>query len=56
MVQLFMVMGGIPFYLNAIKAGKSVHQIIDELCFEEGGLLADEFKPLYYSLFKNAEN
>jgi hypothetical protein len=56
MVQLYMVMGGIPFYLNAIKAGKSVHQIIDELCFEEGGLLADEFKPLYYSLFKNAEN
>ena len=44
MVQLYMVMGGIPFYLNAIKAGKSVHQIIDE------------FKPLYYSLFKNAEN
>ena len=54
MIQLYMVMGGIPFYLNAIKAGKSVSQIIDALCFEEGGLLADEFKPLYYSLFKNA--
>ena len=55
-IQLYMVMGGIPFYLRAIQQGKSVNQVIDELCFESGGLLSNEFKPLYYSLFKNAEN
>jgi uncharacterized protein len=55
-LQLYMVMGGVPFYLQAIKQGKSVSQVIDELCFEQGGLLTDEFRPLYHSLFKNAEN
>jgi predicted AAA+ superfamily ATPase len=54
-IQLYMVTGGIPFYLNFIKNGKSVQQAIDELCFEEGGLLTNEFKPLYQSLFKNAD-
>jgi uncharacterized protein len=54
--QLYMVMGGIPFYLNAIRQGLSVSQVIDELCFESGGLLSNEFKPLYHSLFKNAQN
>lgn len=55
-IQLYMVMGGIPFYLQAIEQGKSVNQVIDELCFESRGLLSNEFKPLYHSLFKNAEN
>ncbi len=55
-LQLYMVMGGIPFYLDAIKPSKSVNQVIDGLCFEQNGLLAREFKPLYHSLFKDAEN
>ena len=55
-IQLYMVMGGVPFYWQAVEQGKSVNQIIDELCFESRGLLSDEFKPLYHSLFKNAEN
>jgi uncharacterized protein len=54
--QLYMVMGGIPFYWQAIEQGKSVPQVIDQLCFEQTGLLAIEFKPLFQSLFKNAEN
>jgi len=54
-LQLYMVMGGIPFYLDAIKPSKSVNQVINELCFEQNGLLAREFKPLYHSLFKDAE-
>ncbi len=54
--QLYMVMGGIPFYLQAIEQGKSVNQIIDSLCFDAGGLLSNEFNPLFHSLFKNAEN
>jgi AAA+ ATPase superfamily predicted ATPase len=55
-VQLYMAMGGIPFYLNALEPGISVVQLIDEICFSTTGLLADEYEKMYYSLFKNAEN
>jgi len=55
-VQLYMVMGGIPFYLNELSSGKSVTQLIDEICFSSMGLLADEYEQLYHSLFKNATN
>ena len=54
--QLYMVMGGIPFYWQAVEQGQSVPQVIDQLCFKQNGLLAVEFKPLFQSLFKNAEN
>ena len=55
-VQLYMVMGGIPFYLNELSRGKSVAQLIDEICFSPMGLLSNEYEQLYYSLFKNATN
>jgi len=55
-LRLYMVMGGIPFYLNELSGGKSVDQLIDEICFSTEGLLADEYEQLYYSLFKNATN
>lgn len=55
-VQLYMVMGGIPFYLNELSQGKSAEQLIDEICFTSTGLLSNEYEQLYYSLFKNAEN
>lgn len=54
--QLYMIMGGIPFYWQAVEQGKSVAQVVDQLCFEQSGLLATEFKPLFQSLFKNAEH
>lgn len=53
--QLYMIMGGIPFYWQAVEPGKSVPQVIDQLCFEQSGLLATEFRPLFQSLFKNAD-
>lgn len=55
-VQLYMAMGGIPFYLNQLSPGKSAEQLIDEICFRSTGLLSNEYEQLYYSLFKNAEN
>jgi len=55
-VQLYMVMGGVPFYLNELSQGKSAEQLIDEICFTSTGLLSNEYEQLYYSLFKNAEN
>lgn len=49
-------MGGIPYYLNAVKKGLSASQNIDQLYFAESGLLKNEFDNLYASLFKNSEN
>ena len=51
-IQLYMAMGGIPFYLDAIRPGLSAWQIIEELCFRKGALLASEFQHLFASLFK----
>ena len=51
-----MVLGGIPYYLEAIESGKSVAQNIEDLCFIEGGLLRNEFTNLYRSLFRKFEN
>ena len=53
--QLYLVMGGIPFYLNEIMPGKSAAQVIDHLCFTEGGILRTEYNNLYHSLFNSAE-
>jgi len=54
-VQLYMVMGGIPFYLSRIDQKLSAAQNIDALCFAESGILRTEFENLYHSLFKKAE-
>jgi AAA+ ATPase superfamily predicted ATPase len=54
-IQVYMAMGGIPFYLNEIMPGKSAFQEIDRLCFTEGGLLVNEYDNLYRSLFNSAE-
>src|SRR5690606_32326019 len=54
-IQLYMSSGGIPYYLNELKAGRSVFQEIDRLCFSSGGSLVDEYNNLYRSLFRHAD-
>jgi uncharacterized protein len=54
-VQLYMVTGGIPYYLDTIRPGESTTQIIDRLCFSKDGALRNEFKDLYPALFGRAE-
>jgi AAA+ ATPase superfamily predicted ATPase len=54
-VQLYMVMGGIPFYLSQIDPKLSAAQNIDRLSFTESGILRAEFDNLYHSLFQKAE-
>ncbi|MCB0836661.1 MAG: AAA family ATPase [Bacteroidetes bacterium] len=54
-LQIYMVMGGIPHYLKEIRRGKSAPQIIDEICFSQDGLLYDEFLNLYEALFSQPE-
>ncbi len=55
-LELYMAMGGIPFYLNEVEKGKSVPQLIDAICFSPQGLLTEEYEQLYHSLFRNAES
>ena len=52
--QLYMSVGGIPFYLKDLKAGQSVPQILNELFFGPQAALKNEFSNLYASLFKNS--
>ncbi|MCU0338274.1 MAG: ATP-binding protein [Spirosomaceae bacterium] len=54
--ELYMAMGGIPHYLKEIQNGESVAQNIDRICFEHNGILYDEFRLLYSSLFDHSEN
>ncbi|WP_205677764.1 AAA family ATPase [Brumimicrobium salinarum] len=54
--EIYMVMGGIPYYLDQIKKGESVRQIIERLCFDENGILKNEYDNLYKALFENANN
>ncbi len=55
LLQLYMVMGGIPAYLNEVKRGKSVAQNIQAICFSKDGLLTGEFDNLYTALFRYPE-
>ncbi len=55
-VQLFMVLGGIPFYLEMVDTGQSAVQNINNLCFDANGELRTEFDNLYASLFKKAQD
>ena len=53
--QLYMCVGGIPFYLKEVEAGKSVPQVLDDLFFMPQANLRNEFANLYAALFKNYE-
>ena len=52
-IQLYMVLGGIPFYWDEVMPGRSAMQNIGDICFSENGLLRTEYQNLFQSLFKN---
>jgi len=54
-VQLYMALGGIPYYLDLLKPSQSIPQNIDRLCFDRDGFLRNEFDRLFKSLFDKAE-
>jgi uncharacterized protein len=54
--QIYMALGGIPFYLREVKAGKSVPKEIDRICFGKNAPLYGEFDNLYKALFSKYEN
>jgi hypothetical protein len=54
-IKLYMIIGGIPYYLRYFEKGQSVDQFIESLFFKENAVLKNEFANLYASLFKNSD-
>ena len=55
-VQCYMIMGGIPYYLSLLNSKESLSLNIDRLFFSYRGELSDEFEHLYRTLFTNSAN
>lgn len=54
-LQTYMILGGIPYYLSLLNPQESLSQNIDRLFFSRNGELKKEYKRLYKSLFKSPE-
>ncbi|MCS7035624.1 MAG: ATP-binding protein [Saprospiraceae bacterium] len=55
LLQLYMVFGGIPFYLDRIDPALSAAQNINQLCFGGEVFFREEYDNLYASLFSKCE-
>lgn len=55
-IDSYMAVGGVAYYLSLFENDKSVAENINALCFSKGGELVDEFEKLFKSLFKKADN
>ena len=55
-LELYMILGGIPYYWSFLKRGLSAAQNIDQMFFSETAQLRDEFDALYSVLFKSPKN
>ncbi len=51
--EIFMIMGGIPYYLNKLEKGLSSTQLIEKLAFKQKSFLLEEFDNLFSSLFSD---
>ena len=54
-VQSYMIVGGIPYYLNYFTKGLSLSQNIQKMYFEANAPLKDEYDKLFSSLFTNPD-
>ncbi len=53
-LELYMALGGVPYYLLQVPRGASAAQAIGHVCFERSGQLSDEFARLFSSLFDDS--
>lgn len=51
LIELYMIFGGVPHYLDRIERGVSVAQVVDRICLDKDGALAGEFDRVFASLF-----
>jgi uncharacterized protein len=56
LLQIYMVLGGIPHYLKEVLPGKSAIENIGQICFSPNSTLVNEFQNLYPALFENSAN
>jgi AAA+ ATPase superfamily predicted ATPase len=54
-IHLYMVLGGIPFYLSKVESGLSAAQNVEMLAFRGDAFLLREFENLYATLFEEAQ-
>ena len=54
-LQIYMLTGGVPYYLTYVKKGFSATQNIESLAFTNESILTKEFDNLFSSLFDNYE-
>jgi len=54
-LQLYMVLGGIPFYLSLLDPKETLAGNIDRLFFRQNGALHVEFDELYNAIFNRAD-
>lgn len=55
-MECYMAVGGVAYYLSLFDKGLSVAQNIDRLCFTRGGELVNEFDRLYKALFNKTDD
>lgn len=53
--QSYMIVGGIPYYMDYFEKGLSLAQDVDKLFFEKNASLHDEFDRLFSSVFTNPD-
>ncbi len=54
-VQCYMIMGGIPFYLRLLNSELSLNENIDNIFFRKRSELWNEFDHLFKTLFSNSD-
>ena len=54
--EAYMILGGVPYYMDAMDKMFGLSQNIDLLLFEKNAKLENEFTRLYHSLFRHADN
>ena len=54
-LEIYMALGGIPYYLEYLEPGLSAYQNIQRTIFDDNAPLKDEYTKLFDSLFENAD-
>lgn len=53
--DIYMILGGIPYYLDMLVKGNPLNKCIDDLFYREGAPLRGEYDFLFRSLFKDSK-
>lgn len=54
-LQCYMALGGVPFYMSLLNPSESLVQNIDRLFFQKNAAMKEEFDELFNALFTHAE-